>query len=246
MLRRSARPVGTHSLDRCSQAGSEGTTTMRDMFHTELEHIDDRLVEMTGLVGAAMVSATQALLTSDLQIAESVIAGDSQIDRIQREIDSHAVSLLARQQPVATDLRVVVAGLRMSATLERMGDLARHLAKIARLRFPHPCVPPELHGIFAEMGQIDERLALKAGRVIQSRDIDIAHELMRDDDELDALHKQVFDVLLSGGWNHSVEATVDVTLCSRYYERFGDHAVSLARRVEFLVTGEWDHSGANA
>lgn len=219
---------------------------MRDMFHTDLELIDDRLVEMTGLVGAAMVSATQALLSSDLQIAESVIAADQQIDRIQREIDAHAVNLLARQQPVATDLRVVVAGLRMSATLERMGDLARHIAKLARLRFPHPCIPDELHGIFAEMGLIDERLALKAGRVIQSRDIGIAHELMRDDDELDALHKKIFDVLLSGGWGHPVEATVDVTLCNRYYERFGDHAVSLARRVEFLVTGEWDRSEAHA
>jgi len=214
---------------------------MRDMFHTDLELIDDRLVEMTGLVGAAMVSATQALLTSDLQVAESVIAADNQIDRIQREIDEHAVNLLARQQPVATDLRVVVAGLRMSATLERMGDLARHVAKLARLRYPDACIPAELHPVFAQMGQIDERLALKAGRVIQSRDMEIAHELMRDDDELDTLHKQIFDVLLSGGWSHPVAATVDVTLCSRYYERFGDHAVSLARRVEFLVTGDWGH-----
>jgi phosphate transport system protein len=219
---------------------------MRDMFHTDLELVDDRLVEMTGLVGAAMVSATQALLTSDLQIAESVIAADTQIDRIQREIDEQAVSLLARQQPVATDLRVLVAGLRMSATLERMGDLARHIAKLARLRYPHPSIPEELHPVFARMGHIDELLALKAGRVIQSRDMDIAHELMRDDDELDALHKQIFDVLLAGDWSHPVEATVDVTLCSRYYERFGDHAVSLARRVEFLVTGEWDHVQANA
>lgn len=213
---------------------------MRDVFHTDLELIDDRLVEMTGLVGAAMASATQALLTSDVQVAESVIAADAQVDRIQREIDEHAVTLLARQQPVATDLRVVVAGLRMSATLERMGDLARHIAQLARLRYPHPSIPEELHPVFAEMGQIAELLAVKAGRVIQSRDIEVAHELMRDDDALDALHKQIFDTLLSGAWDHPVEATVDVTLCSRFYERFGDHAVSLARRVEFLVTGEWD------
>jgi phosphate transport system protein len=216
---------------------------MRDMFHTDLELVDDRLVEMTGLVGAAMVSATQALLTSDLQIAESVIAADTQIDRIQREIDERAVQLLARQQPVATDLRVVVAALRMSATLERMGDLARHVAKLARLRFPHPSIPDELTETFAEMGRVAERLALKAGRVISTRDLAVAAEIAKDDDALDDLHQRVFDVLMSGTWTHPVEATVDVTLCSRFYERFGDHAVSLSQRVQFLVTGDWDRAG---
>lgn len=215
---------------------------MRDQFHTELEHIDDQLVEMTGLVGSAIASATKALLTCDLTLAESVIAGDAQIDRIQLQIDERAVELLARQQPVATDLRVVVAALRMSATLERMGDLARHVAKLARLRFPHSSVPRELVDTVAEMGEIAERLALKAGRVISTRDLEVAAQIAHDDDALDALHKKVFDVLLSGSWDHPVEATVDVTLCSRFYERFGDHAVSLSERVQFLVTGQWERA----
>jgi phosphate transport system protein len=211
---------------------------MRDVFHHELDQLADRLVEMTGLVGTAMASATRALLDVDLQLAESVIAADAQVDLLQRALDDRAVELLARQQPVATDLRVVVTTLRMSASLERMGDLARHVAQLARLRFPHRAVPDDVAPVFAQMGEVCERLALKAGRVIATRDLEVAAEVERDDDELDLLHREMFTTLTAPSWNHSAEATVDVTLASRYYERFGDHAVSVARRVMFLVTGE--------
>ena len=212
---------------------------MRDVFHSELDSIADQLVEMTGLAGSAIASSTTALLTADLALAESVIAGDVQIDRLQRDLDDRAIELLARQQPVATDLRVVVSSLRMSATLERMGDLARHVSQIARLRFPERAIPEELVPTFADMGELGEGIALKAGRVISTRDLEVAAEVEVDDDEVDRLHKHVFATLMSGAWEHSVEQTVDVTLASRYYERFSDHAVSLARRVEFLVTGRW-------
>lgn len=211
---------------------------MRDVFHHELDQLADRLVEMTGLVGTAMASSTRALLDVDLQLAESVIAADAQVDLLQRSLDDRAVELLARQQPVATDLRVVVTSLRMSASLERMGDLARHVAQLARLRFPHRAVPDDVAPVFAQMGEVCERLALKAGRVIATRDLEVAAEVERDDDELDRLHRDMFTTLTAPSWNHSAEATVDVTLASRYYERFGDHAVSVARRVMFLVTGE--------
>ncbi|HZI98241.1 MAG TPA: phosphate signaling complex protein PhoU [Actinomycetales bacterium] len=212
---------------------------MRDVFHHELDSIAERLLEMTGLAGSAIASSTTALLEADLALAESVIAADVHIDRLQRDLDDRAIELLARQQPVATDLRVVVSSLRMSATLERMGDLARHVSKLARLRFPEHAIPTELEPTFREMGGVAELIALKAGRVISSRDLDVAAEIEVDDDELDRLHRHVFTTLMSGAWDHPVEATVDVTLCSRYYERFGDHAVSLSRRVGFLVTGRW-------
>lgn len=213
---------------------------MRQQFHTELEHLDDQLVEMTSLVAAAMGDATRALLRSDLALAERVIAEDDQIDAIQRQVDERAVELLARQAPVATDLRVVVAGLRMSSTIERMGDLARHVAKVARLRFPHQVVPEDLGPLFAEMGATGVRLAEKAGQVIASRDLAVAAEMGPDDDALDDLHRRVFDELASPSWGHPVQTAVDLTLCSRYFERFGDHAVSLSERVQFLVTGQWD------
>jgi phosphate transport system protein len=211
---------------------------MRDKYHEELDSIAGQLVEMTRLVGTAINRATSALLDADLTMAENVIAEDDAVDALQHELEERAVGLLARQQPVATDLRVVITSLRMSGDLERMGDLARHIAKVARLRYPACAVPPELHGDVLEMGQLAERLVAKAGRVIASHDVTRALELDKDDDAMDRLHRQLFTHLLDGSWKHGVETAVDVTLCGRYYERFADHAVSVAGRVVYLVTGE--------
>lgn len=213
---------------------------MRDLFHSELDQLAERLQEMCGLVGAAMGSATRALLAADVRLAESVIAADVQIDEAQRELDERAVAILARQAPVATDLRVVVASLRMSSSLERMGDLARHVALLARLRYPQKAVPSDLELTFAEMGATAQRIASKAGRVIATRDLALAAELAKDDDALDDLHRQVFAALSSPSWSSSAETTADVTLASRFYERYGDHAVSLAKRITYLVTGDVD------
>ncbi|HEX8497952.1 MAG TPA: phosphate signaling complex protein PhoU [Actinomycetales bacterium] len=215
---------------------------MRDAFHEELDHTSDQLVEMTRLAGSAMARATTALLDADLALAESVIAADEKIDRLQRELDETALDLLARQQPVATDLRIIVTGMRMSADLERMGDLARHVAKVARRRYPESAVPPVLRSTILEMGQVAERIVAKAGSVIASKDLSSAIELEQDDDEMDRLHRQIFGELLGGSWDAGMEAAVDITLIARYYERFADHAVSVARRVVYLVTGEWHES----
>lgn len=212
---------------------------MREAFRKELEHSTDQLVEMTRLAGSAMARATTALLDADISLAESVIAADEQIDRLQREFDENALTLLAQQQPVATDLRVIVSGLRMSADLERMGDLARHVAKIARRRHPQSAVPPMMRSTVLEMGHVAERIVAKAGSVIATNDVDTAIQLEQDDDDMDRLHRQVFTLLLSDEWCCDTEAAIDITLVSRYYERYADHAVSVARRVVFLVTGEW-------
>jgi phosphate transport system protein len=212
---------------------------MRDAFHGDLERISDQLVEMTRLAGSAMARATTALLDADIHLAESVIAADQQIDRMRSELDDLSIDLLARQQPVATDLRMVVTSMRMSADIERMGDLARHVAKVARLRYPESAVPPVLRSTILQMGQVAERIVAKAGSVIAGRDVESAVALDRDDDEMDRLHREVFEMLLEGKWKHGTEAAVDLTLIGRFYERFGDHAVSVARRVVYLVTGEW-------
>jgi phosphate transport system protein len=211
---------------------------MRDVFHEELDSIGEMLVEMTRLSGSAMTRASTALLDADLSLAESVIAADEAVDRIQHELEEKAFDLLARQQPVATDLRIIVTSLRMSADLERMGDLARHVAKVARLRYPDSAVPADLRGTLLEMSQVAERIVTKAGSVIASNDLQSALELERDDDEMDRLHRQLFGHLLEPGWEGPVEQAIDVTLIGRYYERFADHAVSVARRVVYLVTGE--------
>ena len=211
---------------------------MRDIYHEELDSIGATLIEMTGLVGNAMERATTALLDVDLQVAESVIAADDAIDALQQRLDTRALDLLARQQPVAGDLRTIMTSLRMSADLERMGDLARHVAKVSRRRYPEPAIPAELNESIREMGRIAVELAAKTASVIEGRDIEIARELQNDDDAMDQLHRKLFSVLLDPAAPYSVEAAIDVTLIGRYYERYADHAVSVAKRVIFLVTGE--------
>ncbi|WP_042388638.1 phosphate signaling complex protein PhoU [Streptacidiphilus melanogenes] len=211
---------------------------MRDSYHEELDSISDGLVELARLAGSAMGRATTALLDADLELAESVIAADEKLDQLHHDLENRSIALLARQQPVATDLRIVVTSLRMSADLERSGDLARHVAKLARLRYPDSAVPSDLHPIILEMGQLAQRLIAKAGQVIATKDVEAALELERDDDRMDELHRELFAHLLDDRWHHGVETAVDVTLCGRYYERFADHAVSVAKRVVFLVTGE--------
>ncbi|HEY3200239.1 MAG TPA: phosphate signaling complex protein PhoU [Actinomycetes bacterium] len=222
---------------------------MRDLFHEELDAIGNQLVEMTRLAGSAMARATTALLDADLNLAESVIEADDLIDDLRHDLESRALDLLARQQPVATDLRTIVASLRMSADLERMGDGALHVAKVARLRYPSSAIPAELRATILQMGQVAERIVAKAGSVIASRDVAAALEFESDDDEMDRLHRDLFRQMLHKDWPHGVETAVDVALCGRYYERFADHAVSVARRVIFLATGEYvihNHEAAAA
>ncbi|HVE73606.1 MAG TPA: phosphate signaling complex protein PhoU [Mycobacteriales bacterium] len=211
---------------------------MRDVYHEELDAITAALIEMTNLAGSAMGRATTALLDADLTLAESVIASDEQIDEIYHSTEARAFDLMARQQPVASDLRTLVTSLRMVADLERMGDLALNVAKIARRRYPASAVPPELRSTILEMGHAAEEIVAKAGSVIAARDVAMAAELERDDDVMDDLHRQLFGVLLDDSWAGGVEAAIDITLAGRYYERFADHAVSVARRVVYLVTGE--------
>ena len=119
-----------------------------------------------------------------------------------------------------------------------MGDLAEHIAKVARMRFPDHAVPQEVRPAFLEAGHVAEMLVAKAGTVIATQNVDKARELETDDDAMDRIHRGLFRELLADSWPHGVETAIDVTLLGRYYERFADHAVSVARRVVYLVTGE--------
>ncbi len=211
---------------------------MRDAYHDDLAALSGSLVDMTTLVGSAVGRATQSLLDADIALAEQVISGDALVDHQYREVEARAFDLLARQGPVAGDLRIVVTSLRMNTDLERSGDLAVHVAELARRRYPASAVPVELRSTVLQMGQVAQRLITKAGSAIASRDLELCAEIERDDDEMDALHRQLFRVLLEDDWKGGIEATIDITLCSRFYERFGDHAVSVARRVVYLVTGQ--------
>ncbi|PZG95244.1 phosphate transport system regulatory protein PhoU [Streptomyces sp. NTH33] len=211
---------------------------MREHYHEELQSLTDGLVEMANLVGSAIGRATTALLDADPQLAESVISGDEKVDDLQRDLENRSITLLARQQPVATNLRIVVAALRMSAGLERSGDLAQHVAKLVRLRCPERAIPHDLRRTVLEMGQLAQRLMAQAAEVLITHNVDAALQLEKDDDRMDELHRAVFQHLMDEKWHHGVETAVDATLVGRYYERFADHAVAVAQRVVYLVTGE--------
>jgi phosphate transport system protein len=210
---------------------------MRDAYHEELDSLTGKLVEMTRLVRSAISRATTALLDSDLQLAESVISRDAEVNATFEQIETSIFELMARQQPVAVDLRMVITALRMGTDLERMGDLAVHVAKVARLRHPESAIPPEVRPTILEMGNIAETLVTKAGSCIASQDVDSALELESDDDAMDKLHRRLFRKILSKDWDHGVEPAIDITLIGRYYERYADHAVRVARDVVYLVTG---------
>jgi phosphate transport system protein len=212
---------------------------MREQFQEELDGVGTTLVEMAGLVKIAMENATTALLTADLSLAEKVIADDLIIDEMQHELDARTINLIARQSPVATDLRTLVTSLRMSADLERMGDLAHHIAKSARMRYPATAVPPELSLTIEEMGRVCVKIIEKVALVLKNRDTERALEVEKDDDEIDSLHRRIIQTLLDPSWKHGVETAIDMTLLGRYYERCADHAVSISRRLYFLVTGTY-------
>jgi len=212
--------------------------SVRKAFHGELDQIGRMLVDMSEAVAVAVDDATSALLDADLSLAEKVISGDAGIDRLRDDLDARALDLLARQQPVAVDLRMVITSLKAAADLERMGDLALHVAKVARMRYPASAVPDDVRGTIREMGQVALSIVEKTRQVLEGQDISLAEQLEREDDAMDALHRRLFAHLLSGEWTHGMEPAIDITLIGRYYERYADHAVSVARQVIFLVTGE--------
>jgi phosphate transport system protein len=212
---------------------------MRNAFHQQLDLITEELTTMAQMVQTAVQQSTTALLTADRELAEQVISTDPQIDQLQRLVEEQTFDQLARQQPVASDLRILVATLRIVAELERMGDLAEHVAKVARMRYPDIAVPRELRPTFAEMGELARRMVGMVRDNFVSRDVTAAEALMVLDDKMDALRSSIFRVMLADDWADGVEPAVDAALLGRYYERIADHAVSTARRVIYLATGSY-------
>jgi phosphate transport system protein len=211
---------------------------MRDAYQEQLEGLAEILSVMCGQVADALEKATKALLEADLQLAEEVIAGDMLVDETRSTAEERAFALLALQAPVATDLRIVVSAIHGAGDIERMGDLALHVAQAARRRHPQPVLPTEVAPYFAEMGRIGVDLARKAGAMIRTRDLAQATAMESEDDAMDDLHRHLFTVLMDRSWSHGVGPAVDITLLGRFYERYADHAVAVARRIVFIVTGQ--------
>ncbi|MFN8089841.1 MAG: phosphate signaling complex protein PhoU [Mycobacterium sp.] len=210
---------------------------MRTAYHGQLDGLINQLAEMCALAGQAMERATQALLQADLVLAEQVISDHEEISTRSTKAEEAAFVLLALQAPVAGDLRAIVSSLQIVADVDRMGALALHVAKIARRRHPQHALPERVNGYFAEMGRVAVELGNSAREVLLSRDPQKAAQIREEDDAMDDLHRHLFNVLMDREWKHGVAAAVDVTLLGRFYERFADHAVEIARRVIFQVTG---------
>jgi phosphate transport system protein len=210
---------------------------MRTAYQEQLSSLAAQLGEMCGLAGVAMEQATQALLQADLALSEQVITDHDQLTALSVQAEERAFHILALQAPVAGDLRAIVSSIQIVADIDRMGALALHVAKIARRRHPQHALPEEVNGYFAEMGRVAVELGHSAREVLETGDPEKAARIREEDDAMDDLHRHLFTVLMDREWRHGVAAAVDVTLLGRFYERFADHAVEIARRVIFQTTG---------
>ncbi|MFM6980485.1 MAG: phosphate signaling complex protein PhoU [Micrococcales bacterium] len=215
---------------------------MREVFQNDLADVQNRLVDIAESVSNIMQKASKAFLNSDVALADEAIALAEANETRALALDESVIRILAKQSPVARDLRVLVSALRISASLERMGALAGHIAAIARYRFPGAAVPESLRATFEEMGRLDIELAKKSVKLLRDTDVDLARSIQAEDARIDELHRSVFDTVLSSNWKENAMFTVDVTLASRYHERFADHVVDISTKVSYLTTGEWHES----
>lgn len=210
---------------------------MRVIFNEELKAVADDLDHMVKGVRKAINGAGDALLNQNLEAAQAVIDGDIEIDALEASVVDQCVKLLAKQNPVATDLRVVVSTMRLATTFERMGDLARHIAEAARRTYPASPLPAEAQPLFAEMQAFLNDVADQTVSMLSDRDTKTAEQIIINDDKLDELHKKTFELAQSEDWAGTNQQLIDVVLIGRFMERLGDHAVSAARRVVYIVSG---------
>jgi len=212
---------------------------MREVFQNQLGDVQSRLVEMADSVTVIMDKASRAFLTSDVSLADEAIALAEANENRALALDEIVIRVLAKQSPVARDLRILVSALRISASLERMGALAGHVAAISRYRYPGSAVPAALRETFEEMGRLDVELGRRVATLLKNTDVDLARAIQAEDARVDELHRHVFSVVLGDDWKENAMYTVDVTLASRYFERFADHVVDISTKVSYLTTGEW-------
>jgi phosphate transport system protein len=213
---------------------------MREVFQQQLHEVQDRLVEIAGDATKIMKNASDSFNNSDVVMADQAIASAELVNEKALALDELVIRILAKQSPVARDLRILVSALRISASLERMAALAGHIAQIARYRYPGSAIPEALKGTFAEMGALDYELGKKVVKLLKNTDVDLARSIQAEDARVDELHRHVFDTVLDDNWKENAMFTVDVTLASRYHERFADHVVDISAKVSYLTTGEWN------
>jgi phosphate transport system protein len=211
-------------------------TQSRITFNEDLMQVRESLVAMTAKASEAIRAATTALLDQNSVAVHRTAVLAQNLEDDWLAIERRTFQLLARQQPVAGDLRILVSALKISAECRRMGALAHHIGAIAARAHPASAIPVQLSGIFRRMGDIASRIADGAGVTLQTSDAYDAGRLEVDDDAMDGLRRTLFRALVHD-WPHGVDKAVNVALVGRYYERFADHAVTIAQSVVFIVTG---------
>lgn len=210
---------------------------MREIFRQEMQQLGDDLLKQGRETARSMERAAESLKDANIALAEQVIDADKRIDALERNLDEMGISLLARQAPVAADLRTVVSVLRISSTLERMGDLARHVAYVARGRYPERVNSGPVYDLLVNMAEHATIVGQRVAELLDTHDLSLAEKIEEEDNLLDALHHQSFDFILDESRDLSRQEIIDTVLLARYMERYGDHGVSIARRITFLVTG---------
>jgi phosphate transport system protein len=218
----------------------------RKSFHTELDDIRDEIVRLAAMLGEFIPRGTEALLTNDMQGAQSLIEDDDEIDALTLRIEEQCYHVLALQQPMASDLRSIVTALWLTAEIERSADLMVNVAKGAR-RIYGASLDARLRGLIERMAEEAARLYKLAIDAYVERNAGLGSALDDIDDTLDALHNDYIEAIFEchAGQAIDLQQAVQLALIGRYYERIGDHAVNIGERVEYMVTG-WlpEHSGA--
>ena len=216
-------------------------------FHHQLDDVQRDLLRVAARVTESITRGTEALLILDLAEAQAIIDGDHEINELTLDIEERCFTILARQQPMASDMRAVVTAIRLTSEIERSGDLMVNVAKAARRLYGSP-VPPALHGLLQAMAHEGVRLYRLAMDAYADGDATLAAAIDDMDDRLDQIHRDYIQAILEHYADvRDVQAAVQLALVGRYYERIGDHAVNISERVQYMVTGSLpDHAGASS
>ena len=208
----------------------------RRTFHEQLDEITRDITRLAGYVSESIPKGTEALLSNDLQLAQEIIDNDDVIDNLAIEIEERCYASLALQAPVASDLRAIIAAIRLVAEIERSGDLMTNVCKATRRIYPTE-LPPQVRGLLQQMSEEATKLFRMCMDSYVEGDSGLAAALDDIDDRLDQLHADYIQAVLTWGGDGDIQPAVQLALIGRYYERIGDHAVNIGERVRYMVDG---------
>jgi phosphate transport system protein len=214
---------------------------MRSAFHHNLDDLDTDIVRMGTMVEESAHLVTEAFINADTSMAQRVRDGDEEIDRVFLDIETRALVTIAQQAPVAGDLRLLVAILRVSTDLERAGDLAYNVAKLVQVDGFRNAGLESVRALVSELGWAATHLVGRAVDAWAAKDLEMAADISLQDDTLDELHGQLVQRLVELKGEDNLAPAIRLAMIGRYFERIGDHAVNMAERLRYFITGDEEH-----